>query len=98
MKSLEIVKEHSPKRPSSKYQPDSSTPFQASPRVLDKEEAGKADRCVGRLLGGRSRDLLAESYPTGTLVQVAESDRWYSRTQFFLLKGAQSQPGRICQA
>lgn len=71
MESLEMVKEHLPKRPSSKYQPDSSTHFQVSPRVIDKEEAGEADRCVGRLLGRRSRDLLTESYPTGMLAQVA---------------------------
>lgn len=71
IESLKIVKKHLPKRPSSKYQPDSSTPFQASPRVIDKEQAGKADHCVGRLLGRRSRGLLTESYPTGMLAQVA---------------------------
>ena len=64
-------KVHLPKRPSSKYQLDSSTPFQESPRVIGKEEAGEADRCVGRLLGRRSRDLLTESYPTGMLAKVA---------------------------
>lgn len=71
MESLKIVKEHLPKRPSSKYQPGSSTPSRVSPRVIDKEQAGKAGRCVGRLLGRRSRDLLTESYPTGMLAQVA---------------------------
>lgn len=71
MESLEVVKEHLPKRPSSKYQPDSSTPFQVSPRVIDKEQAGEADCFVGRLLVGQIRDLLAESYPTGMLAQVA---------------------------